>query len=216
MALKVDLNRQAFPRIRSAADAFLITAADLRGPVLTRLAQEHRKQEARIFATEGRESGASWPALSPKYLERKRRALSHARRRQKAAKTKGKKAKRARPAGSGRGSPISLKILIWSGDMRERFLSPSRPENIERFILIGPAKAPTGGVFQFGAQSDIAAYHFAGNEFLPVRDMVTKSPDQIAKLQAALVRWYNTERLPQVTAFIAQQAQRANAGMRRS
>jgi hypothetical protein len=219
VTLKVDLNRQAFPRIRSAADAFLITAADLRGPVLTRLAQEHRRQEKQIFSSEGAAGGSGpWPELSPKYLERKRRALSHERRRRREAKKKGKKVPKRKPtpAGAGRGAPLSLKILIWSGDMRERFVSPSRPENIERFILVGPAKAPTGGVFQFGAQSDIAAYHFAGGDVLPQRDMVSKSPEQIGKLQAALVKWYNTERLPQVTTFIAQQARLANAGRPKS
>lgn len=174
--MKVDVNRAAFERVRSAADLLTITLGDLQGPILTRVAQVHRSQERRIFASEGTEGRfGRWPALSPDYAKRK---------------------KKLRPG---------RKILVWSGDMKDRFITPSRPENVEEFVPRG-----LGGTFRLGAVSEIAGYHFRGGSSLPMRDMVTKTREQVLACWQAIVTWYQKERIPQ-----AQRALRTGAGGRR-
>lgn len=202
--LQVDVNRKAFPRIRSASDAFLITARDFQGPVLTRLAQLHRKQEKRIFATEGADGvQAGWDALSLDYQKKKQRLL---------------------------GTPG--KILVVSGDMRATFIEPTRKEYVERFIPIGKDPKIVGGTFQFGSRNVIAPYHYqrgvgvgtttvrkskpgTGRNrkkrkrtrpfrsktfsiFLPRRDMVSKTAAHISAMKVAFVNWYRNERVPQI------------------
>lgn len=213
MQLKVDFNRQGLERLRSAADLLVITAGDLQGPVLTRVAQEHRKQESRIFTSEGAEgqSGA-WPRLSPAYAERKRQAMLEGREIvtvpgffARLAGKKGRKLKGKERTAAARalGRPISMKILVWSGEMRDRFLRHSHPANIERFVQTGP----NIGKFQLGAASEIAGYHFDGNQNLPRRDMISKTKAQYDALLQRIVDWYQKERIPQ-----AQRALRAIGG----
>lgn len=196
MNLRIDLDRTAFDRLRSCADALVITQGDLAGPVLVRLGQEHRRQERRIFASEGGEgSQGKWPPLSPAYAERK-------------SKSVGRK-----------------KILVWSGDMRDRFIRASRGEYHQRFVRTGSAS----GHFEFGAQSEIGTYHFHGVDesrtskpkssgktpkvfrwVLPKRDMVSKTADMVSRLQDAFVRWFRTERLPQFQRFCSGRLRRRN------
>lgn len=165
MKLKVDVNRESFERLRSATDLLVITRGDLQGPVLTRVAQEHRRQETRIFASEGAEGGGgTWPQLSPEYAKRKRRL---------------------RPG---------RRMLVWSGDLKDRFLKHSHPDNIETFQVTGPSQ----GAFLLGARSEIGGYHFRGNPNLPRRDMVTKTRAQVQSIWQAIVNWYRNERMPQV------------------
>jgi phage gpG-like protein len=209
--LGVDINRKAFPRVRSCMDAFNITVEDMQGPILTRLAQTHRKQERRIFASEGAEGAQGrWPPLSPKYKAYKRRVKP------------------------------GRKILVFSGDMKERFIKPSRAENIERFT---PEESKGNnavvGLFEFGAESDIASFHFQGGTTtrpskpgrgknkmkgkrkkpfksvvfttrLPKRDMVTKTTEMLVALRETLISWYRDERIPQVLKFCAAEAAKAN------
>lgn len=197
MKLKVDVNRQAFERLRSATDLLIITGGDLKGPVLTRVAQVHRTQEAAIFASEGAEGASgAWPRLSAAYAERKANAGKAGR-----TAVKGKKGKVRTAALRALKAPIAQKILVWSGEMRDRFLNHSKPENIEEFV---PTSATTG-VFRLGAASEIAGYHFQGNDHLPKRDMVTKTREQVLACWQAIVDWYRNERLPQ--------AQRAIKGL---
>lgn len=75
MRPRVIINPNAFPRLRTMNQALAISDGDYRGPVLTVIGQVHRKQELRIFATQGT-AGASgaWPKLSPAYAKRKRKA----------------------------------------------------------------------------------------------------------------------------------------------
>lgn len=199
MQLKVDVNRSGLERVRRATDLLVITRGDLQGPVLTRVAQVHRQQEAAIFASEGADGAAgTWPPLSPDYAERKRRAG-----RSGMAAVKGTKGKARTAALRALRRPISQKILVWSGDMKDRFLRHGRAENIERFVQTGPAT----GKFQLGAASKIAGYHFKGGARLPRRDMITKTTEQVAECWRAIVEWYRTERIPQ-----AQRAIRAASG----
>ena len=77
MKMRVDINREGYERLRTLGSLLTVTDGDLRGPVLTRVAQVHRKQEAAIFTSEGAEGGSgTWAPLSPEYAKRKQAALS--------------------------------------------------------------------------------------------------------------------------------------------
>ena len=158
------------------AEALTITPGDYAGPVLVLMGQLHREQQHGIFQSEGATgAGGRWAALSPPYAAKKRKLFSR------------------------------RKILHLSGDMRTRFLSPTNPAYVQRFVPRGTS----GGVFQFGAHSDVAAAHLAGNPALapngsptarkifgglarrlPVRDMITKSAAQMAAFPSVLRKWY--------------------------
>ena len=165
MKLRIDVNQDGFKRLRTMAEALTITAGDLRGPVLVRVGQKHREQMKNVFASQGATSGRGrWAALSASYRARKRRLLGSA-----------------------------GKILVLSGDMRDRFITPSRAEYVQSFHAAGNL-----GIFLLGALSSIAGYHFRGSRRLPRRDMVTKTAGQIAAIRKVLVDWYRKERVPQV------------------
>ena len=190
--IRFEPNTQGIERIRSAARLFEVTQLDMAGPVLVRLSQEHQRQEREIFSTEGAAGGQGrWPALSPEYAARKRAAMGAGR-----AAARGKKGKPRTTLLRRLGRPISMRILVWSGDMRDRFLRPSRPEYVARYVETGPAT----GRFEFGAASDIASYHAqqrgAGGGRLPRRDMVIKTPQQMTRLRVAFLDWYRKERVP--------------------
>jgi len=213
--LAVDANREAFPRLRTCSEALGVSVEDMKGPVLTRLSQAHRKQEKNIFESEGaRGATGVWEPLSPEY-ERRKIALV-----------------------------AGMPILVFSGDMRNRFVSPSRPENIERFVPSSKKKGQAlRGIFQFGAVSGIATFHFLGSDStrrsrpgagknkkknkrtkpfksktfrvrLPRRDMVTKSPAQLRDLQKVFIDWYRTERVPQVVKICAKEMRAAEGGLK--
>jgi len=188
VAFKVDVNRRSFERIRSATQLLQITEGDMRGPVLTRTAQVHRVQEREIFSSEGALGGSGpWAPLSPAYAARKRAAMLSGRRERRAAKSAGGLARIAAALGLQKSPsrPISMKILVWSGDMRDRFLTHGRKENIERYVPTGPGR----GELQFGAESQIASYHVAGSTTLPRRDMIVKTRQQVIEILDAIVRW---------------------------
>lgn len=221
MKLRIRTNPDAFDRLRNCTNAFLITRGDLKGPILIRLGQEHRRQEKRIFASEGREGQAGkWEGLSPAY-----------------------KASKVRAVGSRR------KILVFSGEMKKRFITKSRSEYIQEMIIqketrrgkiTGRQTGVAQAMVRLGARSQIAVHHFEGASStrrskpgtgknkrksprtdsegrfvafkpktfsvkLPMRDMVTKTSDQIIALQRVLVRWYQKERLPQILAVCSKE-----------
>lgn len=155
------VNPEAFKRLRTIQEALAVTEADLRGPILRRLGQIHRKQERRIFASEGAEGAfGKWAALSPGYAAAKTRMLG----------TRGK-------------------ILVLSGETKDRFLSASRAEYVQRYIK---------PFMQFGARSEVAGFHFRGSGRLPRRDPVSKTARMLEELRQGIVAWYRNERLPQV------------------
>jgi hypothetical protein len=97
------------------------------------------------------------------------------------------------------------KMLHLSGAMRSSLLTPTNPNYIQRFVPRGTS----GGVFQFGAASDVAAAHLKGNPALapnlsaagkrifgglarrlPVRDMINKTAAMLAEFNRELVKWY--------------------------
>lgn len=144
--------------------------------LLRALGVVHRRQEARIFASEGAEgAGGPWTPLDPGYAERK-----------------------AKAAGSRK------KILQLSGDMKTALTKRGDPRYVEQFIPKGnlglfrfgahsdvanahlhgnPALAPQ--------QSAVAKKVFGGRApRLPVRDPITKTPAMLAEMREALRVWY--------------------------
>jgi len=76
------------PRVKNLADMFMPTK-DAIADGLEEMGIEFRKQERRIFSSEGSSGGGRWQSLSPSYAKRKRRL---------------------RPG---------RKILVWDGDLRK-------------------------------------------------------------------------------------------------
>lgn len=155
------INPKAFQRLRTLTQSCEVTDADIAGPVVRRLGGIHRKQERRIFASQGGEGRyGPWAALSPGYLARKIRLLGAA-----------------------------GKILVLSGETKDRFLSPSRSEYIQRYVK---------PFIQFGAKSEVAGFHFRGGNKLPRRDPVSKTEAQIEQLREGIKAWWINERVPQI------------------
>jgi hypothetical protein len=88
--------------------------------------------------------------------------------------------------------------------MKERFTKAGNPHYVQKYL-----GAEAGGVFQFGAASDVAYAHLHGlpeaapNQSasarkvfggraprLPVRDMISKTAAQLAAFRKAFTDWY--------------------------
>ena len=180
--LRVTPNPQAFKRLRSLAEALKISPGDFAGPVLRELGKVHRRQVMVGFTTQGGTTpGGRWAPLNPRYKKRKRASFP------------------------------GKKILMLSGDMRARFTKSTHPAYIQNFRQEG-----SRAIFEFGARSDIAAAHLHGAPGLspppgaaarkvfggkaprlPVRDMISKTPQQFHWITRALVTWYQ-KRIRQV------------------
>jgi hypothetical protein len=152
-------NPEAFKRVRTIIEGFAVTEGDLKGPLLTRLGTIHRAQERRVFSTQSQGEIYPWRKLSPAYAAAKKRLLG----------TVGK-------------------ILVLSGETKERFIKKSRREYRQFY---------NRPYMSFGAVSNIASYHFKGHPPLPRRDMITKSSKQLRELRTAILAWYRNERVPQ-------------------
>ena len=108
MRPRVTINPNAFPRLRTKNQALGLTDGDYSGPVLTVIGQVHRKQENRIFATQGSAgAGGAWPKLSPAYAKRKRK--------------------------DGFGS----RILVRTGAMKSALTTPGNPNYYQAFQRVG-------------------------------------------------------------------------------
>jgi len=97
------------------------------------------------------------------------------------------------------------KTLDLTGETKRRFISRGNPNHVARYIPTSSDR----GLFTFGAKSDIAAAHVAGNPALapgqsltarkvfhgraprlPVRSMIGKSAQHLSEFRRALVKWY--------------------------
>lgn len=181
--LRATPNAKGMERLRRRTQALAITDGDLRGPVLVRLGQAHRKQQQRIFSSEGAAGGAGpWAPLNPDYEQRKRKLL-------------GRRAK-----------------LVLTGRMRARFLTPSDPNYIQEYVATSRgrgvfrfgARSDVAAAHLYGqpelasTRSAAAQVVFGGRaKRLPVRNMIAKTGQQIAELREVVVRWYREERVPQ-------------------
>lgn len=188
MAFTVKVNREGINRLRTTTSLLQLTEEDMRAFVLPGMATLHREQEMEIFASEGAGGGAgAWPRLSAAYAARKARAASAGR-----AETAGKKGKARVEALRAAGRPISQKILVWSGETRDRFTRDSSPGFVAQLVVT----ALDRWIVQLGARSDIASYHVHGSSRLPLRDMIAKTAEQLDELRAVVVQVYrqNLER----------------------
>jgi hypothetical protein len=201
--LKVKTNPGGFERVRTQAQLLEITPGDMQGPIIRRLDAVHRKQETRIFATEGAEGGGGpWPRLSPEYAARKRAAAAGGRQ-----EAKGKKGKARISFLREKGRPIANKILVWTGETRSRF-TKTGAYHIARVIVRGTGEY----IVQLGAASTIASYHQHGAGVLPVRDPIKKTTQQVAELQRAITEWYAKERLATAARFLRRFGGRLTGG----
>ena len=209
MRVVITENPRAFSRLRNRTEALQISVGDLRGPILRELGMEHRKQQNKIFSTQGGAAASGrWEALSPSY-----KAKKEGRRRTLRKGTGGIKRFEKRTGQKISVGSVSNKILQLTGDMKARFTKKSNASYIQRFSIKRQGK----GVFEFGAQSDVAAAHFRGKpklaktqssgaraafggvaKRLPVRDMVSKTSIQIDAIRRRLKKWYREKRIPQV------------------
>ena len=174
-------NYGAIPRVRTVLDLYAVKEEDIANHLMVRLGQEHRKQEERVFSSEGATGFyGKWRPLSDAYAIRKAKAMFR----------QGRRMKKSGAVTTGRTrGPISMKVLVWSGNMRDTFTTYGYPGYIQRY---------RAGLAQFGARHQIAAYHFHGGGRLPRRDMVTKAEAQLRAMRRVIVQWYRGERIPQI------------------
>lgn len=204
MEIRIETNPGAFDDLQEAVrKAFTITLEEYQGELLNILGVEHRRQEKRIFISEGAEGGrSSWPPLHPDYAAFKEEVLGH------------------KP------------ILVWSGDMRARFVSQMRPEYFQAAVPVGDAIE-----YQFGAFSEIAQKHAEGawttilprtlrskrtgkrvtwpkgvlNVQLPIRDMVSKTAAQVEWLMRTIDAWYQRVKVPRAVEQLEAARKKGNA-----
>jgi hypothetical protein len=150
-------------RLRTKVEALRLTPADKAGPLMVEMDRECSRQFRQAFTTEGATSGSRWPDLSPRYAAWKRKV---------------------RPG---------RKILVFSGDTRERFLMPTNSAHVRQFI--------PPFTYRFGAASEKAWRHEygvgEGKQRLPVRSVVRKTANDIKSFQRVLATFY-IKRLRQV------------------
>jgi len=184
--MTVDVNRAGIQRLVSATSLLTLTDDDMRGFIFPAIVTAHREQEKQIFASEGAEGGAgAWPRLSAAYAERKADAGRSGR-----TAVKGTKGKARTSALRALKRPISQKILVWSGEMRDRFTKDGHAGNIKRLVELVPGSR---WLIQIGAASAIAGYHFSGTSKMPARDMITKSAAQLDALRRIVVARFQTK-----------------------
>lgn len=170
MSVRVTPNPNAFPRLRTMAEALKITDGDFAGPVMTVVGNVHRRQQKQIFATQGA-AGLSgpWEPLSPAYAKRKKR--------------------------QGYGS----KILLRAGSMRAALTTASSPAYHQSFQKVGPLAVYLLGALSRVAGYHRKGYaNRKRGGRLPRREMLNKTVAQIAEIKNAIVEWYRTKRIPQV------------------
>lgn len=184
MHLIVKRNPDGFRPVRTIAEALAISAGDMAGPVLVELGVIHRRQQNRIFATEGAAGGSGrWPALNPSYAARKRARY-------------GRK-----------------KILQLTGDTKDRFTKPTNIGYVQRFVPRGTsgsglfqfgAYSTVAAAHYFGnpllvrLRSRSSRILFGGvAKRLPVRDLITKKAAMVDGFNFGLNTWYQ-KRVAQV------------------
>lgn len=175
--LKIGVNHDGFKRLRSQAEALRVSEADLRGPVLVELGNVHRRQQMKIFTSEGAAgAGGRFARLNERYEKRKKRLFPR------------------------------RKILHLSGETRERFTKPTNPYYVQEYVSAGQARGVFrfgarsnvaaahlhGNPALAPEQSATSRKVFGGvAPRLPVRDMISKTAAQVKEFSAALAAWYS-------------------------
>lgn len=173
---------QAYPRLREAASALRISDADMRGPVLVKMGQLHRKQMLQNFAAQAGAAGR-WAPLNPSYAKRKRKAVGSRKILVLTGDMKARFTKALHPAYHQDYLPV--------GAQRGVFRFGARSDVAAAHFHGTPSLAPTG--------SSVTARKIFGGiaPRLPVRDMITKTEAQRRAFIPVFVTWY-TARVRQV------------------
>jgi hypothetical protein len=186
----VRINREAFQRLRTVADALRISPGDVRGPILVRLGQKHREQMKRNFATEGATTkGGKWAPLNERYAKRKRRAFP----RQRMLQLSGEMKRRF----SERQDQHYIQEVVEATDSRWRFRFGAYDDVAAAHFHGEPDRAAPRVLATRRAAASSRVFGGRAPR-LPKRDMVTKSDEQVRELRRVVVIWYNKERVPQV------------------
>ncbi len=177
------MNLHAYPRLRDFVSALKITHHDMGGQILVILGGRHRKQQKRIFTTQGRAGKAGrWPSLSARYKAKKKELF-------------GRK-----------------KMLQLTGETHKRFTKKSHPGYIQAYVpgggegkgtfLFGAsselAKVHLLGLASAAPESKHPELFRGKPPNLPKRDMISKTNDQAREFDADLKEWYIKKRVPQV------------------
>lgn len=158
------VNQPGIQRLKTLTQALQLDDADKSGPLLIEMDRVHSRQARRAFTTQGGSAGSVWAPLSPRYREWK---------------------KKARPG---------RRILVFDGDMRDRYTMPSNANHIREFVR--------PFTYRFGVASEKAWRHETGTgvgkQRLPRRSVLHKTSDDIRQFRAALLLFYR-KRIRQVT-----------------
>ena len=167
MAFRMRVNRDSFKRVRTRIEALQLSDADRSGPLLIELDRENTRQVRRAFASEGSTTGSGrWPRWSPKYAA-------------------------WRESLAGRRRSIGRRMLVLTGTMRDKFISPSHGDHV--------AEWRGGFRYAFGVADDVAYIHMgsAGRSQMPYRSVIDKTEADRRGFAGVLLNFYR-KRIRQV------------------
>ena len=139
--------------------------------------ERFRRDEKRLFGSEGRTGGATWKPLSPEYAKAKAGRFGKGR---KGAKIFRSKTRTVRTTG-GVFKITSQRILQATGKLR-RSLTMKRGRHLA-FVSMNPPSLTVG------AQSRIGGFHQAGAGKLPKRDPMQQTTGQQKRLHKVVKDW---------------------------
>lgn len=160
--VRMRMNGPGIERIRTRAQAMLLTQRDMAGPLLTVLGEENVRQVRRAFASRGATVATGpWPSLTARYAKWKAK-MGYG-----TAMMKMAKEYRGRAA-----------ALLFS-----EFTQVMHPAHIRRWV--GP-----GLRFQFGAADDVAFFHQNAAGPLPQRSVIDKTDDDYRHFKDVFLDFY--------------------------
>jgi hypothetical protein len=156
MRVRMKVYHGGFERLRTLNQAVMLSQGDRRTLVLRTLDRVHREQAKRAFTSQGASTGAAWPPLSPKYATWKRKS-GYGRSMMRMAKSY-----RGRPAG------LLYRKAVMAGERG----------HIAQWL---------GGLrYAFGFGDDVGFWHHVGAGRLPVRQIITKTANDLAEFAVAV------------------------------
>jgi hypothetical protein len=149
-------NKRELERLRKRTAALLISDRERQGPILVALDRVHSQQARRAFTTEGVSTGSAWKPLSKGYAAWKRRVKP------------------------------GRRILVFSGDMRDRFTLPASANHIREWVR--------PWTYLFGVASTKAWRHETGTgegkQVLPRRSVLAKTAADLKQFTEAFASYY--------------------------
>lgn len=154
--IRMRSNPAGIERLRTRTQAILLSDADKGGPLLIELDRVHSRQARRAFTTQGASTGAAWKPLSPGYAKWKRKVKP------------------------------GRRILVFNGDMRDRYTMPTNANHIREYVR--------PFTYRFGVVSEKAWRHETGTgegrQVLPRRSALTKTAEDYRQFVAQLRTFY--------------------------